>query len=124
MNSIKDFSIDPLGAISKEFLNQGIQTFNEACLFVKKLPYKRNTDKENSKIVFIDKCGTCSTKHAVLKQLCMEHDMDDIMLVIGIFEMNGINTPQILDTLTKYNLTYIPEAHTYLNYHNQYLDYI
>ena len=123
MGTIDEFNISPVGLISKEFLNHGVQTFHEACLFVQSLPYKRNTDKENPKIIFFDKCGTCSTKHALLKQLCMEHNIDNIKLVLGLFEMNGINTPQILDTLTKYNLKYIPEAHTYLKYHNQYFDF-
>ncbi|PRD46082.1 hypothetical protein [Sphingobacterium haloxyli] len=123
MDTIKEFNINPVGVISKEFLNHGVHTFHEACLFVINLPYKRNTDKENPKAIFIDKCGTCSTKHALLKQLRMEHDMDDIKLVIGVFEMNGINTPQILDTLTKYELEFIPEAHTYLKYQNECFDF-
>ena len=123
MNIIKDFSINSVGGVSKEFLNRGIKTFNEACFFLQNLPYRRNTDKENIKIIFIDKCGTCSTKHALLKQLCIEHHIDNIGLFIGIFEMNGTNTPQVANTLTKHNLKYIPEAHTYLKYQDQYFDF-
>lgn len=123
MNVIKDFSITSVGGVSKEFLKRGVSTFNEACFFVQNLPYRRNTDKENMNIIFIDNCGTCSTKHALLKQLCLEHHIDDIGLFIGIFEMNGTNTPQVANTLTKHNLKYIPEAHTYLKYQDQYFDF-
>lgn len=37
--------------------------------------------------------------------------------------MNGTNTPQVANTLTKHNLKYIPEAHTYLKYQDQYFDF-
>lgn len=123
MNLINDFSINSVGGVSEEFLKCGVRTFNEACFFVQNLPYRRNTDKDNIKVIFIDNCGTCSTKHALLKQLCIEHHIDNIGLFIGIFEMNGTNTPQVADTLKKYNLKYIPEAHTYLKYKDQYIDF-
>ncbi len=57
------------------------------------------------------------------KQLCLEHHIDDIGLFIGIFEMNGANTPQVANTLKKHTLKYIPEAHTYLKYQDQYFDF-
>lgn len=123
MNRLKQFDIAHSGAIAEEFLKRGIHTFDEACLFVQNLPYHRNTDKDNPKTVFIDNCGTCSTKHALLKQLCIEHNEHDIKLVLGIFKMNGTNTPAIYKTITTYNLEYIPEAHTYLTYQGHYFDF-
>src|SRR5690606_38829724 len=72
---------------------------------------------------FSDNCGTCSTKHAVLKQLADENNFDRIKLILGIFKMNGINTPQVGERLRKNNLTYIPEAHNYLKYQNQIFDF-
>ncbi|MGN5953160.1 hypothetical protein ACP6L2_00960 [Sphingobacterium lactis] len=123
MNKIKDFTIHPIGMISIAFLDNDIQTFHDACSFIQNLPYKRNSDKENLTLIFTEKCGTCSSKHAVLKQLCIEQNMEDIELMIGVFKMNAINTPPILKTLEHYKLKYIPEAHTYLKFQNEYFDF-
>lgn len=123
MNKIKDFTIQPLGMISQAFLDNGIHTFHDACSFIQNLPYNRNSDKENLTIIFTEKCGTCSSKHAVLKQLCTEQTIEDIKLMIGIFKMNAINSPPILKTLEHYKLKYITEAHTYLKFQNEYFDF-
>ena len=37
--------------------------------------------------------------------------------------MNGNNTPKIKSVLETYNLNYIPEAHNYLKFNNQILDF-
>jgi hypothetical protein len=47
----------------------------------------------------------------------------NVQLVIGLFRMNKKNTPKISLTLLKNNLSYIPEAHTYLKWNDQILDY-
>lgn len=43
--------------------------------------------------------------------------------MIGIFKMNAANTPKIAATLAKNQLPYLPEAHTYLKWKNEILDY-
>ena len=40
-----------------------------------------------------------------------------------MFRMNGENTPKIKSVLHNYNLEYIPEAHNYLKFKNQILDF-
>lgn len=120
---LPDFKINPIGRISNEFLKNGIHSFKDASEWVKLLPYSRNPNKEDLITLFSDNCGTCSTKHALLKQLCIENDFQDIELVMGLFKMNGKNTPRISETLRKNNLDYIPEAHNYLKYCGKILDY-
>lgn len=59
--------------------------------------------------------GTCSTKHALLKMYANEHhDLKATKLVIGIYKMNGKNTPEIAALLKERGLAFIPEAHCYL----------
>ena len=67
MQQIPEFKIEQNGEISKEFLSRNILTFSQAALFVSQLPYGRNQNKNNLLTVFTDNCGTCSTKHALLK---------------------------------------------------------
>ena len=118
-----DFDISYKGRISKEFVNRNILTFNQATLFVKGLRYGRNADKENLTSVFTDNCGTCSTKHALLKSLADENNFDTVKLIVGLFKMNKNNTPEISNTLFQNNLEYIPEAHCYLKFEDQILDF-
>jgi hypothetical protein len=114
VNKQPGFDIKPAGPISNEFLARNIHTFQHAANFVQQLPYGRNTDKTNLKAVFTDNCGTCSTKHALLKTLADENNFDGFELVIGLFKMNATNTPRVANTLKTNGLEYIPEAHCYL----------
>ena len=118
-----DFEIKANGEISKIFLQNGITKFSNAADFIKNLPYGRNKDKNNLKTVFDDNCGTCSTKHALLKVLAEENNENNLKLKLGIFKMNAQNTPKIRQTLEQNHLKYIPEAHNYLKINDQILDY-
>jgi thiol-disulfide isomerase/thioredoxin len=122
MTNQPDFEIKSKGRISKEFVDRNILTFNQANLFVRKLAYGRNADKNNLASVFRDNCGTCSTKHALLKQLADENGFGEIKLIVGLFKMNKKNTPEISATLFENKLEYIPEAHCYLKFEDQILD--
>jgi hypothetical protein len=117
-----DFGITSSEVISKHFLKRKITTFKDACKFVKNLPYQRNSDRSDLTSVFRDNCGTCSTKHALLKQLAIENDFDQVNLKLGIFKMNRKNTPEVAATLNKYGLGYIPEAHNYLKVGDRIID--
>lgn len=123
MNNLPDFEIKSQGEISKEFVDRDILTFSQAALFVKQLAYGRNADKTSLATVFTDNCGTCSTKHALLKQLADENNFESLKLMVGLFRMNKHNTPRVAATLSLHNLDYIPEAHCYLKYEDQILDF-
>lgn len=117
-----DFTITQSGEISSWFLQMGCTTFQEACLFVKQLPYMRNS-KPDYFCVMQEKKGVCSTKHALLKQLCNEQQHLEIKLIVGIYEMNEYNTRGVGKVLDKYKLPYVVEAHTYLKYEQEILDF-
>lgn len=122
MQSCPNFNIKSLGIISGQFLKLGLHDFQSAALFIKNLPYKRNTDKLNCVCVFNDSGGTCSTKHALLKNLALENNFSDLQLMLGIFKMNSTNTPKISKVLGTYNLKEMPEAHNYLKFENEIID--
>ena len=107
MNKLPDFNIKPGDAISREFLSHNIQSFHEAVEFIRNLRYGRNADKNDLKTVFADNKGTCSTKHALLKKLADEHNIPGIRLMLGIFKMDGRNTPPVAGTLNINGLAYI-----------------
>lgn len=109
-----DFAVTAAGDISEAFRKRGVYSFAEAAALVCNLPYARNTAKENHLCVLLENCGTCSTKHALLKRLADENGHPEIELVLGIFRMNGNNTPAVAATLQKHGLKEMPEAHNYL----------
>ena len=85
-----------------------------ACEWVRALPYKRNSNKEDNLIVLKEACGTCSSKHELIKRLSEENGIDDCRLILCMFKMSSNNTPKVASVLSAYGLDYIPEAHTYI----------
>ena len=120
---IINFEIKQEGEISKEFLKQNILNFKDATKFIKELKYGRNANKNDLKSIFKDNCGTCSTKHSLLKKLADENNYSEVKLILGIFKMNSTNTVKIEQTLKTNSLDYIPEAHNYLKYKNEIYDF-
>jgi hypothetical protein len=105
--------LDPLGAVSAEFRAIGIEDYRAAARFVHQLPYGRNADRANFRLVLPERRGTCSTKHALLAALAAEQHLQ-IHLVLGIYEMSERSTPGVGAVLDKHGLACVPEAHCYL----------
>ena len=117
------FSILPKGEISNAFLERNITSFYEACLFIGDLPYGRNSNINRLVDLFEEQCGTCSTKHALLKLLAEENNFNGLRLILGMYKMNAINSPKLKVILEQNKLDYLPEAHCYLIYNNQIIDH-
>jgi len=118
---ISNFPLNSNDHISQIFLDLGILNFQGACEYVQALPYKRNSRNEPL-LVLEEGCGTCSMKHALLALLAEENNFQDIKLTIGIYKMSPKNTPGLGEVFPS-SLEFIPEAHCYLSYRNQRLDY-
>lgn len=117
-----DFELNSDKLISRKLKELEINAFSDALNFIKNLPYGRNSNRENFILVLDEMKGTCSSKHALLKSLANENEKSEVKLMLGIFRMNRINTPKIKNTLDKFGLDYIPEAHNYLKIDNKILD--
>jgi len=111
---------DPLSKCAKD---NGIATWNELTQFISNLPYGRNANRHDLQLLFSEKKGTCSSKHALLKSIADANDIPNVELILGIYNMNECNTPKIGSALRDTGLTSIPEAHCYLRVNNQRIDY-
>lgn len=118
-----DAIITDKGPVSNAFLGLDIHTFSGACNYVAQLPYKRNKLRDALVCVINEQCGTCSTKHFLLKALADELELKEVNLMIGVFLMDKENTPAITPVLNKYQLNAIPEAHCYLKINNEITDF-
>jgi hypothetical protein len=118
MNPFKVFpdkTITETGQVSKAFLDLGIQSFQEACRYVHGLPYGYNSDRDELMILFKEKMGTCTTKHAVIATLAAELGLP-ITRGVGIYAMTEAIMTGTNKILAEYNLPYVPMIHCFLEY--------
>lgn len=99
--------------LSKLVKKKDINTWNELLSYVRQLPYGRNKIRTNFSLVITEEKGTCSSKHAFLKAVAQENDLD-VKLILCLYKMTENNTPGIGTELTENGIKYIPEAHCYL----------
>ncbi len=90
-----------------------IMNFQETINIVKQIPYGRNTNRDDFSLVISENKGTCSSKHAYLKDFANKNNIPNVQLIIGMYKMNEQNT-KIGSILSDNNLEYLPEAHCYL----------
>ena len=112
-------SNDNLTQIAK---NYGLNNWTELIDFIKRLPYGRNKNRTDFELVLIEKKGTCSSKHATLKEIANRNNFLGVKLILGMYKMNNNNTPKIGNELLKNSIEYIPEAHCYLKINDQRID--
>ncbi len=107
--------LQPAGQTAADFIARGITDFRAAGRYLHQLPYGRNADRSDFRLVLPEGRGTCSTKHALLAALAREQNLP-VVLTLGIYEMHERNTPGVGVVLKRYGLHYLPEAHCYLRY--------
>jgi hypothetical protein len=88
--------------------------FNTLIEKVKQIPYGRNTNRHDFSLVLSENKGTCSSKHAFLKDFANNNNIKNVKLYIGMFKMNEVNTSKIYPLLSQNDIDFIPEAHCYL----------
>jgi hypothetical protein len=121
LDALPNVPLRHVDGITEAFLARGAVDFHAAARYVYHLPYGRNTDRANFRLVLSEGCGTCSTKHALLAQLAQEQGLA-IALTLGIYDMTERNTPGVGRILEHYHLTALPEAHCYLTCNGQRID--
>ena len=118
---LPDVVLKAAGELSINFLVRGISDFQAAGCYLHQLPYGRNSDRADYRLVFAEERGTCSTKHALLAELAREQNLP-VVLTLGIYEMHERNTPGVGRILDKYRMPFVPEAHCYLTYEGTRID--
>lgn len=102
------------GYVTRLARELGIEDWNKLLQHVRALPYGRNANRSELDLVIREGQGTCSSKHAMLKEVALENQLDDVKLILAMYKMNLENTPGIGSHIEKAGLDYLPEAHCYL----------
>jgi hypothetical protein len=119
--ALPDNPLKPAGQTTADFVVRSIPDFRLAGRHLYQLPYGRNSDRADFRLVLPEGRGTCSTKHALLAELAQEQQLS-ITLTLGIYDMHERNTPGVGKVLDRYQLLFIPEAHCYLTYEGKRID--
>ncbi len=90
--------------------------------YIRALPYGRNSNRQDLSLVIKENKGTCSSKHACVKMLMDLNEIKEVQLILCLYKMNERNTPGIGPHIKENNLSYIPEAHCYLQIKDQKID--
>ncbi|RPJ77326.1 MAG: hypothetical protein EHM15_00475 [Desulfobacteraceae bacterium] len=90
-------------------------SFHEACRWVHALPYGYNSDRDDLMILFKEKMGTCTTKHAVIGTLARELEIP-IQKNVGVYAMTEEIVTGTSGLLKRFDLPYIPMLHCFLVY--------
>ena len=109
-----DFHLNPTNELSKLAIEYSLTSWVNLVEFIAALPYGRNENRYDHSLVLTEQKGTCSSKHAFLREIAIENNQENIKLILGLYKMDNQNTPRIGDELVKNSIDYIPEAHCYL----------
>ena len=120
-DALPDQKLNSSGEITSQFVALGIIDLRSAARFVHQLPYGRNADRADFRLVLPEHRGTCSTKHALLAALADEQQLP-VHLTLGIYEMSEHNTPGVGAVLDRNGMAFVPEAHCYLTYNGMRID--
>jgi hypothetical protein len=107
--------------LSDQFLSLDIDRFVDACRFVHELPYGYNSDRDDIMILFKERFGSCTTKHAVIATLAGEIGLP-IQKAVGIYAMTEEIVAGANDIVEKYDLPYVPMLHCFLVYGDHRVD--
>jgi hypothetical protein len=118
---LPDKKIAAAGEIGSYFLSLNINSFQAACRHVHDLPYGYNSNRDDLMILFKEKMGSCTTKHAVIASLAAELDLA-VMKTIGIYAMTEEIVAGTDAILNHFGLPYLPMVHCFLAHETHRVD--
>jgi len=112
---LPDKEITPSGKISKKFLELNITSFKDACYYVHNLDYGYNSNYDDEMILFKEKKGTCTSKHAIIAGLARELNIP-LYKHVCVYKFTEEITTGVNEILKKYDIPYVPMTHCFLVY--------
>ena len=120
---VKNYKLNSKDKLTLELKSLDITSWIELTDWIRKLPYGRNKNRLDLALIIKEEKGTCSSKHALLKEVANLNAIPDVKLILGMYKMNIFNTPNIGNVIDKSNLNFIPEAHCYLKIDSERIDF-
>jgi hypothetical protein len=118
---LPDAEIRSKGELSQRFLKLGIKTFKKACNYVHNIEYGYNTNYDDKFILFKEKKGSCTSKHAVIAGLAEELKIP-LFKHVGVYKFTEEISTDTEEILKKYEIPYVPMIHCFLVYRDNQFD--
>ena len=109
------------GPYSQKFLELGVKTFKEACIYVHNLEYGYNSDKDDPWILFKESKGSCTTKHAVIATVAQELNIS-LHKHVGVYKFTEDICEGASRITEKFSIPYVPMVHCFLVHENHRFD--
>ena len=114
-DKLPDAEIKPVGDISKKFIELGIKSFKDACMYVHDSNYGYNSNYDDKMIFFKENMGSCTMKHATIAGLAEELNIP-LFKYIGVYKFTEDITTGAGEITKKYDIPYVPMVHCFLAY--------
>jgi hypothetical protein len=112
-------SNDPL---TIDIVESGVVSWEDLIRCVKTFHYGRNANRADLSLVWYERKGSCSSKHAFLKMIADLNKIPNVELMLCMYKMTSDNTAKIARVLDHFKLDYLPEAHCYLKFGKELID--
>lgn len=112
-SALPDGAITGGGLLSRAFTDRGLSSFQQACRWVLELPYGYNSDRDDPMILFAERKGTCTTKHAAIATLAQELGLP-VEKHLGVYAMTEEIVAGTAAILGRFGLPYVPMLHCFL----------
>lgn len=122
LSMLPDFALSARAPLSNYFRERGIGNFHLSAQWICNLPYGRH-NRQGEFRVLEESCGTCSSKHSLLKRLADENDWQELHLYVGLVFLDVHTNASVAKILRDAKLNRIPEAHCFLKYKAHYFDF-
>jgi len=113
-DNLPDAEISPVGEMSERFLELNISSFKQAALYVHKMDYGYNSNRDKM-ILFEEGYGSCTTKHGVIATLASELGIP-LYKKVCVYKFTEEITTGVDKILKKYEVPYVPMIHCFMVY--------
>jgi len=122
VNKSVNFELTSDDPLTLDIVESGVVSFHDLIRCVRRFHYGRNSQRADLNLVWYERRGTCSSKHAFLKNVAELNQIPNVELMMCLFKMNSDNTKGLVGFMEQTDLEYIPEAHCYIRWNNEPID--
>jgi hypothetical protein len=113
--ALPQFNLSESSPTAHFFLDLDIADFHRAARHVSTLPFVDGAEREDWDERVLDGQGTRAAAHTLLARLAAEHGVP-VKLMLGIYEINEVNTPAAGAVLRRFGMTEVLDADCHLAY--------
>lgn len=117
-----DIQLESNDPLTIDIVESGVVTWEDLIRCVKNFHYGRNSNRSDLSLVWYERKGSCSSKHAFLKHIADLNEIPNIELILCTYKMTAENTPKVASVLKEFQLDYLPEAHCYIRFGSEAID--